>query len=63
MPRGGDLGKLEVGVKETMTVEVGVTYIKGTLDGEEIFELDKINLIARVLGTDYGSAIRSAIGI
>lgn len=63
LPRGYDLGKLEVGTKENVAVEVGVTYIKGLLDGEEVFELDKINLIARVLGTDYGSAIRSAIGI
>jgi P2 family phage contractile tail tube protein len=63
IPRGFDLGKLEVGTKETAAVEVGVTYIKGMLNGEEIFEKDKINLIDRVLGTDYASAIRSAIGI
>ena len=63
LPRGFDLGRLEVGTKETAAVEVGVTYIKGLLNGEEIFEKDKINLIDRVLGTDYASAIRSAIGI
>jgi uncharacterized protein len=63
LPRGYDLGKLEVGTKENVSVEVGVTYIKALLDGAEVFELDKINLIARVLGVDYGSAIRSAIGI
>ena len=63
IPRGFDLGRLEVGVKETAAVEVGVTYIKGILNGEEVFEKDKINLIDRVLGTDYAAAIRSAIGI
>jgi uncharacterized protein len=62
-PRGFDLGKLEVGAKEAVAVEVSVTYIKGLLDGQEIFEIDKTNMIARVKGTDYGSAIRSAIGI
>lgn len=63
LPRGFDLGSLEVGVKENVAIECGVTYIKGVLDGAEIFELDKINLISRVLGTDYAAAIRSAIGI
>jgi uncharacterized protein len=63
MPRGFDLGKLEVGTKEANAVEVGVTYIKGLLNGQEIFEKDKINLIDRVLGTDYAAAIRSAIGL
>jgi uncharacterized protein len=62
-PRGFDLGTLEVGVKENAVVEVGVSYIKGVLDGREMFELDKINLISRVLGTDYALPIRQAIGI
>ena len=63
IPRGFDLGNLEVGTKETVTVTAGVTYIKGILDGEEIFEKDKVNLIDRVLGTDYALPIRQAIGI
>jgi hypothetical protein len=63
LPRGFDLGKLEVGTKETNAVEVGVTYIKATLDGAEMFEKDKINLIDRVLGIDYAASIRSAIGL
>jgi Bacteriophage tail tube protein len=63
LPRGFDLGKFEVGTKETNAVEVGVTYIKASLDGKEMFEKDKVNLIDRVLGVDYAQAIRSAIGI
>ena len=63
LPRGFNLGKLEVGTKQEMEIEVGLGYIKGVRDGEEIFELDKFNLIARVLGQDYGTAIRQAIGI
>ena len=62
LPRGFDLGRLEVGTKENAAVEVGVTYIKALLNGVEVFEKDKINLIDRVLGTDYAAAIRSAIG-
>ena len=57
------LGTLEVGTKETATVIAGVTYIKGILDGAEIFEKDKVNLIDRVLGVDYALPIRQAIGI
>ena len=62
LPRGFDLGRLEVGTKETAAVTVGVHYIKGILDGAEVFEKDKVNLIDRVLGRDYALAIRQAIG-
>jgi hypothetical protein len=63
LPRGFDLGKLEVGTKQPNAIEVGVTYIKALLDGETIFEKDKINLKDWVLGTDYAAPIRSALGI
>lgn len=63
LPHGFDLGKLEVGAKQPNAISVTVTYIKALLNGEEIFEKDKINLIDRVLGIDYGAPIRSAIGI
>lgn len=63
IPKGFDLGKLEVGTKETVAVTGSVTYIKGVLDGEEVFEKDKINMIDRVLGNDYATAIRQAIGM
>ena len=63
LPRGFDLGRLEVGTKQTAVVVAGVTYIKGILDGAEVFEKDKVNLIDRVLGIDYALPIRQAIGI
>jgi P2 family phage contractile tail tube protein len=63
LPKGFDLGKLEVGTKETVAVTAAVTYIKGVLDGNEVFEKDKVNMIDRVLGNDYATAIRQAIGI
>lgn len=62
-PRGFDLGRLEVGTKETNSIEMGLSYIKALYNGAEQFEIDKINMISRVKGTDYASAIRSAIGI
>jgi uncharacterized protein len=63
LPKSFDLGKLEVGTKENVVVTGGVTYIKGVLDGEDVFEIDKVNMIDRVLGQDYATAIRQAIGI
>lgn len=63
LPRGFDLGKLEVGTKEGLAVEMAVGYIKAVQDGDEVIEIDKYNLICRILGQDYGTAIRQAIGI
>ena len=63
LPRSFDLGKLEVGTKENVAITGAVTYIKGVLDGEDVFEIDKVNMIDRVLGEDYATAIRQAIGI
>lgn len=62
-PRGFDLGKLEVGTKQNNAIELGCTYIKGTLDGGVMFEKDKINLKDYVLDTDYAAPVRRAIGI
>jgi len=63
LPRGFNLGKLEVGTKEANAIEVEVTYIKASLDGVTMFEKDKVNLIDYVVDTDYGAPIRSAIGM
>ena len=63
LPRAFNLGKLDVGTKEEVECEMDVAYIKGVRDGEDVFEIDKFNLICKVLGHDYGSAIRQALGI
>jgi Bacteriophage tail tube protein len=63
LPKSFDLGTLSVGAKENVVVTGGVTYIKGVLDGADVFEIDKVNMIDRVLGEDYATAIRQAIGI
>ena len=63
VPSGFDLGTADVGAKQNVAVEMMVWYIKGVLDGQEIFEKDKVNMINRVLGTDYATNIRQAIGI
>lgn len=63
LPKGFDLGSLEVGVKENVAVVCGCTYIKGVFQGETVFEKDKVNIVDDVLHTDYGLDIRRAIGI
>jgi P2 family phage contractile tail tube protein len=63
LPKGVNLGTLEVGVKENVAVVCGCTYIKGVYNGEVVFEKDKVNMVDDVLHTDYAQPIRSAIGI
>jgi len=63
LPKGFDLGSLEVGVKENVAVLCGCTYIKGVYNGETVFEKDKVNMVDVILHTDYAAPIRSAIGL
>jgi phage tail tube protein FII len=63
LPKGFDLGSLEVGVKENVAILCGCTYIKGTYNGEVVFEKDKVNIVDEILHTDYARPIRNAIGM
>jgi hypothetical protein len=63
LPKGFDLGTMEVGVKQNVAVLCGCTYIKASFRGETVFEKDKVNLVDDVLHVDYAAPIRSAIGI
>lgn len=65
--RGGfktiDSGVWKVGDKHTLTVTAAVTYYKLTVDGEDLVEIDAINMIRRVNGIDHLEAQRNAIGL
>jgi P2 family phage contractile tail tube protein len=63
LPKTFDLGKLEVGAKQTVAIGAACTYIKASYNGKLMFEKDKVNIVDSVLGTDYAAPIRSAIGI
>jgi Bacteriophage tail tube protein len=63
LPKGFDLGTLEVGAKENLAILFACTYVKGVYNGETVFEKDKVNMVDKVLGTDYAQPIRSAIGL
>ncbi len=62
-PKSTGVGKFEVAKKMEPGSEYELTYIKMSIDGKELLELDKINLICRVDGTDYLSGVRSQLGM
>lgn len=62
-PKKVDLGKLAVASVTDTKVEFEVIYIKILVNGEEIVELDKLNSIYKVNGTDYMTSIREALGL
>lgn len=43
--------------------EFEVTYIKISLDGNEILEIDKYNYICKINGKDYLKDIRQVLGL
>lgn len=65
--RGGwkeiDSGTWKPGDKSTLKVAVAVSYFKLAIDGNEIIEVDALNLVRRVGSRDQMADIRSAIGL
>lgn len=65
--RGGwreiDAGTWKPGDKSTLKVSVAASYYKLTIDGQEVVEVDAINLVRKVGGVDQMNAIRAAIGL
>ena len=58
-----DLGKLVVGeVMDTQT-EHEVYYLKLSIDGSEILEIDKYNYIYKIQGVDYMAEVRRNLGM
>lgn len=58
-----DLGKLEMGTTMDAKNTIEVSYIKITIDGSDVFELDKFNYICTIDGVDYMTEVRSALGL
>lgn len=65
--RGGwreiDAGTWKPGDKSTLKVMLTASYYKLTIDGQEVVEVDAINLVRKVGGVDQMDAIRAAIGL
>lgn len=62
-PKKSGVGKFEPGKKMEPATEFELTYVKMSIGGKEKVELDKINFICRINGTDYLSAVRSHLGM
>ena len=62
-PKNLELGKFDVGAATGTTTTLEVDYIKVTVDGSDVLELDKYNYICKIDGTDYLSEVREALGL
>lgn len=63
IPKKTELGKLDVASGQDSSNEFEVVYIKIMLDGESMVEIDKYNYVCVIAGTDYLSAVRTALGL
>lgn len=63
VPKGYELGKADPGKPTDTTVHLELTYIKITIDGNDVVEIDKYNYIAKFGKTDYLSEVRDALGL
>lgn len=62
LPSKATLGKFEPGEQTESENEFNINYLKMTVDGEELLEIDKLNYIYRVNGEDYLTDTRAAVG-
>ena len=51
------------GDKTSMTCSMSLRYLKITIGGREVVEIDKVNMIRRINGVDQLESIRTAIGV
>lgn len=60
---GIDRGTWSPGTRATMTITIRLDYYREEHDGSTIHEIDIENMTRVINGTDYMSAIRTALGI
>ncbi|MBP2655409.1 MAG: major tail tube protein [Firmicutes bacterium] len=62
-PKKTSLGKFVIAGQTDSKNEFEVSYIKIYVDGDEIIEIDKYNMICTINGTDYLESVRSDLGM
>ncbi len=62
MPKKSGIGKFEPGKKMEPETELEIVYVKMSINGQQILEVDKINFICNISGTDYLAEVRSQLG-
>lgn len=58
-----DFGNWKAGDKAILKVTVSLRYYKLEVDGQEIIEVDAVNMVRRIDGVDQLEGLRSAIGL
>lgn len=58
-----DPGDWQAGEQTSMTCSMALRYLKITIGGREVIEVDKVNMIRRINGVDQLESIRQAIGV
>ena len=63
IPKSSELGSLEPGAATGSTTTLEVSYIKITVGGKVLLEIDKFNFIFIVNGKDYLAQVRADLGL
>jgi hypothetical protein len=63
MPKSNELGALKPGDPIDGKVELEVLRIRVVKAGVELYEIDKLNGIYKVLGFDYTASVRADLGV
>lgn len=63
VPKATNLGKLDVGATADASNEFEVVYLKVSIEGRDIVEIDKFNYVCRINGVDYLRQVRQALGL
>lgn len=62
-PKKIDLGSLQVAKSTDTENEFEVLYLKLFIDGEEVAEIDKLNFICNINGSDILASVRDDLGL
>ena len=62
-PSEGELGKLDKGASGNSTIELECVYLKYVINDTTVLEIDKLNYVYKVSGTDLLSDLKTALGI
>lgn len=63
LPKTVGLGSFEVGASSGTTSELEISYMKIEMDDKETVEIDKLNFICKINGTDLLTDVRTQIGM
>ena len=62
LPKKVGIGKTEPAKKMESETELGCSYIKMWLDGDEVLEIDKFNFVCMIMGVDVLEQVRKHLG-